>query len=341
MMMTKLLLALTAFCAGAAFAAPKAELVSFVSSSDGSSQPCWFWAPPAAKTNDVPLLVTMHPWSYDHTAFDVYQKAFDAAVKRGWTFVGPNCRGPNKTPEACGSDLAVQDVVDAIGYAKKRVKIDERRVYMIGGSGAGHLTLLMMGRHPELFAAGVAFCPISDLARWHADSLLKHPGRSAGYAEMLVSACGGTPAEKPEEYAHRSPLTYLARAKAAKVPVYVCTGVHDGWKGSVPVGHAIRAFNALAEEGDRISEADIAFIEARQDVPEALRFTGVDPFYAEKIRVHLRRDSKLARLTLFEGAHQGNYDAGVDFLARQEKGRDPDWTIPADGKSAEAATIAK
>jgi len=317
------------------------ELVRVRSSLDGSDQLCWFWAPEKAKTEAVPLIVGFHTWSYDYTAFNSYASVYKAAKERGWAFVGPNFRGPNKTPDGCGSDRAVQDIVDAVGYAKARVKVDPSRVYLIGGSGGGHITLLMLGRHPEIFAAGAAFCPITDLARWHADSRLDHPGRGRHYAEMLEAACGGTPSEHADAYAHRSPLTWLARAKAAGVLAYICTGIHDGWKGSVPVGHAIRGYNALADEADRISEEDIAFIEANQKVPDALAFSGKDPFYAASNRVHLRKTSRLARLTLFEGAHGGNFAAGIDFLARQAKGQPADWTLPAEAASARIEAVTK
>ena len=317
------------------------ELVRVRSTLDGSDQLCWFWAPEKAKTEAVPLVVGFHTWSYDYTGFASYAGVQRAARERGWAFLGPNFRGANRTPDACGSDLAVQDIVDAVDYAKKRVKIDPARVYVIGGSGGGFITLLMLGRHPEIFAAGAAFCPITDLARWHADSRLKHPGRGKHYADMLEQVFGGTPAERADDYAYRSPLTWLARAKEAGVPAYICTGIHDGWKGSVPVGHAIRGFNALADEGDRISEEDIAFLEANQKVPDALAFGEKDPFYAESNRVHLRKTSRLARLTLFEGAHGGNFAAGIDFLARQEKGKPADWTLPDCAVAAKVESVAK
>ena len=334
--MRKMLLGMVVLAVGMAMAKAPADaaewnrmLVKVRSTLDGTEQLCYFWAPERARTEAVPLIVGLHTWSGDYRQLVHYRTVRNWAKRAGWAFVGPNFRGPNKTPKACGSDHAVQDIVDAVDYAKAKVKIDASRVYIVGGSGGGHMTLLMCGRHPEVFAGGAAFCPISDLARWHADSLEKHPGRGVGYARMLVSACGGTPAEKPEEYRHRSPLTFLPKAREAGVPVYIATGIHDGWKGSVPVGHAIRAFNALANPADRVAEADIAAIERTQTVPATLSGESVaDPFYPPKERIHFRRTSANVRLTLFEGGHAGNFPAGFDFLARQRKGRPADFTLP-------------
>ena len=199
------------------------------------------------------------------------------------------------------------------------------------------MTLLMAGRHPEVFAGAAAFCPITDLKRWHADSL----SRKNEYAEKMENSCGGTPSEHPEEYSMRSPLTHLHRACAAGLPVYVATGIHDGHRGSVPVGHSIRAFNALADEKDRISEDDIAFIEANEAVPERLAFKGEDPFYAKHNRVHLRATSAAVRLTIFEGGHSGNYPAGLDFLSRQRRGKPADFTLPATADAASVESITK
>ena len=311
-------------------------LVQVKSTLDGTLQPCWFWAPEKAKTEAVPLIVGLHTWSADYTYKSHYATALNYAKGRGWAMVGPNFRGANKTPPACGADAAVQDIVDAVNYAKGKVKIDAARVYIIGGSGGGHMTLLMAGRHPEIWAGCAAFCPITDIARWHADSLLDHPGRSKSYAAMMTAACGGTPAEKPEEYRHRSPLTWIENAKKAGVPIYIVTGIHDGWKGSVPVGHSFRAFNALADEKDRVSEADIKTIEETQTVPDALAYKGPkDPFYGAKNRIHFRGTSANVRFTLFEGGHGGNYPAGLDFLSRQVKGKPADFTLPAAGRGSE------
>ena len=37
-------------------------------------------------------------------------------------------------------------------------------------------------------------------------------------------------------------------------------------------------------------------------------------------------------LTIFEGGHDGNYAAGIDFLSRQRKGCKADWTLPEKGE---------
>ncbi len=302
--------------------------IRVTSTLDGSAQPGYLYVPPAAKERKVPLLVVLHSWSlgYDFTR-SPGEFGLSESVKRGWAFYYPHFRGPNDCPEACGSDLAVQDIVDGIAYAKAHANIDSDRIYLLGGSGGGHMALLMAGRHPEIWAGVVAACPISDVGRWHAETSATTNG-NARYARMLEAACGGAPDAQPREYRHRSPVTWLAAAK--DVPIQVQTGIHDGHRGnSVPVGHAIRAFNCLAATADRVSDDAIAFMERTETVPDAERFAGTDPFYPVPAReIYLRRQSGNVQLTVFNAGHAGNYAAGVWWLARQRRGQAADWTLP-------------
>ena len=305
------------------------------STGDGTTQPFYWYDP--GREEPVPLIVALHSWGASCHWNKPAESVCEYCRKHGWAMLYPNFRGPNIRPEACGSDLAVQDILDTIAWAKTERKIDADRVYIIGGSGGGYMTLLMAGRFPEVFAGAAAFCPITDLARWHADSTL----RKNHYAGNIAAACGGLPDECQLEYQKRSALTYMGNARANKVPIYIVTGIHDGHTGSVPVGHAIRAYNALADGPDRISEADIAYIEEKESVPDALRFNGNDPFYDQEARIHFRATSANVRLTLFEAGHNGNYPAGLDFLSRQVKGRAADMTLPERSDPVQVESITK
>ena len=199
------------------------------------------------------------------------------------------------------------------------------------------MTLLMAGRHPEIFAGAAAFCPISDLARWWKERL-SPKDRWHRYAENVATACGGQPGEKGDEFALRSPVSHLKAARAAGVPIYIATGIHDGHVGSVPCGHSIRAFNELADPSDRIRESDIEEIERTEHVPVSLSGQKMfDPFYSDRMRIHFRRTSANVRLTLFEGGHGGNFQAGLDFLSRQCKGQPANWTLPSCANAREEA----
>jgi hypothetical protein len=233
--------------------------------------------------------------------------------QRGWICIYPNFRGRNDNPMACGSLAAQQDILDAVTWAKKHYKINSRRVYLTGVSGGGHMTMLMAGCHPEVWTAASAWVGISDLASWHG----KHS--QDRYGEMMRSVCGGAPGDSDlidKQYRLRSPLTHLHRA--AKVALDISAGVHDGHTGSVPVRHSLAAFNTIAKaaRGKQITEAEIGQIsrkEGRLDKPTPSDQV-VDPSFGRQI--HLRRHAGRARVTIFEGGHEGIEAAAIAWLEK-------------------------
>lgn len=297
---------------------PQLETVKVVSTLDGGSQRC-LWLAPEDKGEAAPLLVSLHTWSKNYKMPNPVPPKWCAA--HNWAYIAPDFRGPNKTPQALGSDFAVQDIVDAVEWAKKKANIDPDRIYLLGGSGGGHMTLLMVGRHPGIWAGVAAFCPITDVAEWY--RFHSRTGKEDRYAQMMHAACEGTPEDRKDEYAKRSPVTHLANAK--NVPVYIGTGIHDGYKGSVPVSHALKGFNCLADEKDKIPEDVIKGIVETQAVPDAWRFDGADPDYIQQI--HLRKTSGNVRITLFEGAHDILPSQGLNWLSNQRKGVPAKWDI--------------
>ena len=290
--------------------------VSVSSSVDGSKQPAYVLLPdgfdPAGEA--VPLLVSLHTWSGNlEQRNEPLEKLAD---ERGWVYLFPNFRGRNDNPAACGSEVAQQDILDAVAWAKEYYPIDTRRIYLTGVSGGGHMTMLMVGRHPDVWAAASAWVGISDLAAWHK----KHAGTN--YGDMMEAACGGAPGSSDaadEQYRKRSPLTYLHRA--AKVPLDIAAGVHDGYSGSVPTRHSLEAFNviAMAAKVKPISAAEIEQI-SRPDgrLAKPLASDQVeDAAFARAI--HLRRTAGPARVTIFEGGHEGIATAAIEWLARHSK----------------------
>lgn len=326
-------------------AAPKAQgpqkttphQVEITSSKDGSAQRAVWWRPDTAAKGaegpPVPLLVFLHSWS---GSIEQGPPWIAQAKKMGWALVAPDFRGPNRRPEACASDLAVQDVLDAVEHARREARIDETRIYLVGGSGGGHMALMMAARAPHVWAGVSSWCPITDLAAWHAES----SARKNNYARMMEQSCGGPPGPATEaEYRRRSPLFHLAAAKG--VPIDISTGIHDGHTGSVPVSHTLRAFNALAAEERRLPEADIASLVRDRGIPEGLRSEKQDDPERAKA-VLFRRVSGNARVTLFEGGHDSEPTAAVLWLSRQRKGTPADWSLgKAPGAPAAAQEVSR
>lgn len=311
--------------------------VDVPSSKDGTLQKVIYWRPESAahdtKGPAVLLLVFLHSWS---GGYEQGPPWIEQAKKMGWVLVAPDFRGPNNRPEACASDLAAQDILDAVAFARRDARIDASRITLVGGSGGGHMALIMAGRAPDLWAGVSAWVPISDLAAWHAESKT----RKNSYAKMIEQCCGGAPSPAAEaKYRHRSPLFHLAAAKG--VPLDINTGIHDGHTGSVPVSHSLRAFNVLAAPDEQVSAEDIDFMVREQKIPAALAADRQDDPERQNA-VLFRRISGNARVTVFEGGHDSESSSAVRWLSRQRKGQPADFSLgDKPGKSGPVTEVSK
>ncbi|MBQ4329708.1 MAG: prolyl oligopeptidase family serine peptidase [Lentisphaeria bacterium] len=297
--------------------------ITYLSKLDNSMQPALFL--PAEGNEPRPLAVCLHTWSYGIDK--AYDHFLERCKERNWHFIFPYFRGPNKTPQACGSDLVVSDLECAIDFVRENYLLDESKIYLVGGSGGGHAALLMAGRRPELWTAVSAWCPITDVAKWCAEiSVMKPNPEDRSYDYDIMDACGGDPVKDEKaakEAAHRSPLTHLPGAKG-KVTVEIGTGIHDGHPG-VPVSHAVRAFNALASEEDRVSEEDMEYMDKMEAIPEHLKFRDADDPAFGPCKVLFRRISGRVRITLFEGGHDLLPGPAFGWLERQTRNAEPVW----------------
>ena len=296
------------------------ETVSIEGSVDGASQSALFWQ---AK-GKAPLLVALHTWSADYRQAGSSVPYWRWCEAQGWHFIQPDFRGRNGTPESMGSALAVQDVVDAVRFAQGVADVDGQRIYLIGVSGGGHMAMLMAGQHPEIWAGVSAWCGIADISRWHAECAAS--GSFQRYAADIEKTLGGVPvvgSALAEQAWGRSPLSVVSRARGLAIDV--AAGVHDGREGSVPFSHSLRAFNELAEEGDRLSDGEVA------DIYESQEWSGDGPAvedaaYAPRA-VRFRRQSGQARVTIFEGGHEILHVPALNWLALQRKGEPAVWDV--------------
>jgi acetyl esterase/lipase len=286
--------------------------ISFFSPVDSSMQPALFFD--SGSKTPRPLLVALHTWSNDYkqSASIPYARW---CIEKDWLFIHPDFRGANDHPEACGSPLAMADIYAAVQWVKKQGMADPGRIYLVGSSGGGMAALLAAAAYPDEWTAVSAWVPVTDLTAWYWEGL----ERKNDYPEMIRLSCGGVPGESDDidrEYRLRSPLTQLANARA--VDLDINAGLHDGYTGSVPVSHSLRAFNVLAGESDRLSDEQIGYFLSKQQVPPDLIQPLSDVSYGEK-KPLFRRQSGCTRLTIFEGGHEIIYEAALLWLAEQRE----------------------
>jgi pimeloyl-ACP methyl ester carboxylesterase len=253
--------------------------------SDGATQEAMWFAP--ASTEKKPLLVGLHTWSSSYASAGGDAVYAEWCVAQGWAFVHPDFRGPNWTAPALGSDRAVQDVVEAVAWAKQQTQVDETRIYLIGVSGGGHMAMLMAGRHPEIWAGVSAWCGIDDIAQWHAEHTKN--GVPDKYAQNIEAALGHAPTKGDPEAWKRSPLSCLKQAAAVPLDAfplfYETQKLPPGWQPAPP-----------------------------------------DASYGVKVPI-FRHISGNTRLTLFEGGHEIVHQAALNWLAKQRRGQPVVWDV--------------
>ena len=203
------------------------EEILVTSSLDGSREPSLLWLPEDRKPEV--LVVGLHTWSA--TRPNQVDAMFPYARERGWALLLPEFRGANLTSnprarEAGGSSLARRDIVDATRHVINTYFDRQPATFLVGGSGGGHMSLMVAGAEDFQWTAVSAWCPITDLALWHR--------QNANYAPHIEAVCGGPPGEATaQEYAERSPINYASQL--AKVRLQLAHGRHDR---SVPYIHS-------------------------------------------------------------------------------------------------------
>lgn len=298
-------------------ALPALTEVSVVSSLDGAEQPVLYWAPEKAESKSMPLFVFLHSWSGNYKQDN--SKWLREAVKRNWIYLHPDFRGPNSSPQACGSRFARQDILDAMDWATRKFKIDPSRVYLAGTSGGGHMAMLMAGHHPDRFSAVSAWVGISDLAEWY--EFHTRDGKPGRYAQMILKSLGGPPGEFKErdaDYRDRSPRFHLH--KVGDLPIELCAGVRDGHSGSVPIMHSLLAFNVIAKahKTEPISDKEIEQLWTNGKLLKPRRGdTVTDAQFGRDIM--LRRASGESRITIFDGGHEGHPQPACAWLEQYER----------------------
>ena len=301
--------------------APPLTEIRVTSTLDGTQQPSRLWLPETAKTEPTPLLVSLHTWSSDYK--QDRSRWHQQAVDHGWIYLMPNFRGRNDHPEACGSPLARQDILDATEWVIETYQVDTNCIYLAGVSGGGHMSLLMAARHPERFSAVSAWVGISDLGDWY--RFHSRSGKPERYAQMIAACCEGAPGDSAEvdrQYYERSSIHFLQQAVG--LPLDVNAGVKDGKTGSVPIHHSLRAFNVVAKAGGHqtIPEAEMDILWERGRLPNPQTSDKQpDPSYSRAIL--LRRRAGAARVTIFDGGHEALPDAACSWLAEQSRPTSP------------------
>lgn len=284
------------------------EMVSIPSSFDGTIQKAYVFK--STKPSPQPLIVCLHTWS---GGYDQKDPLVDAILEKGWNYIHPDFRGPNDNPDAMVSDKVISDIEDAIEYALKNTNADPDNVHIIGASGGGLATLAAYMKVKYRVKSFSAWVPISDLDAWYDESV----GRQRKYAEDIMSAIGKDGVLDRTEARRRSPLFAKYPAKLrSRAKLFIGTGIHDGYAGSVPITQSIIMYNRIVGEL-KYGTCDLDLIErhaitdidlvSRKEMIELLT-KRLNPSADGKTllgrKIHFQREYKNIRLFIFEGKHE-------------------------------------
>jgi dienelactone hydrolase len=190
-------------------------------SSDGQEVQAWLGLPDG--DGPFPLVFDIH--GGPHAVRNNYFRHIGQAwLDHGFAYCALNYRGSmtfgRAFKEQIWGDIGhweLEDMVAAREYLVEQGLVAPQAVFLFGESYGGFMTLFALGKRPELWAGGMPMVAIADFALAYEDA-------SDALKSFFAGLFGGTPAQKPAEYAASSPITYAENVRA---PVYVMQGRHD------------------------------------------------------------------------------------------------------------------
>lgn len=289
---------------------PAFQKVEIPSTKDGEVQKAFMYK--STSKVSQPLIVSLHTWSGYYNQTDPLAKEI---LARDWNYIHPDFRGANRTPSSMGSPLALGDIEDAIQYALKHTNANPEEVHIIGVSGGGFATLAAFMNIEYPVKSFSAWVPISDIEAWYWECV----GRGSRYAEDILSVVSLDKKTFNKETAIlRSPLRQdFPIEKRKNSRLYIYTGIHDGYKGSVPITHSLNMYNRLVGElkygsSDMKEIMEKSLLDSDLISPEemlGLLGKRMNPEYEKNQmlydrKVHLLRKYENIQLTVFEGRHE-------------------------------------
>jgi len=190
-------------------------------SSDGQRIQGWLGLPDGP--GPFPTILAAHggPRGVELEYFSSWSQAW---LDHGFAYCTINYRGSTTFGRAFEEQIwghpgywELEDLAAARAWLIRNGIARAEQVLVTGWSYGGYLTLLALGKQPELWAGGIAGMAIGDCA-------LQYEDAAETLKAWAVALFGGTPQEKPEQYRASSPITYAEHVRA---PVLMIQGRHD------------------------------------------------------------------------------------------------------------------
>src|SRR5207244_3257904 len=220
------------------------QIISY-KSFDGKTISALLWIPFNLKRDGSnPALVLPHGGPTGQSQ-DYWSPRIAALVSRGYICIAPNVRGStgygiefqkSNVKDLGGGDL--QDEVYGAKFLEATGYVDAKKIGITGGSYGGYMTLMAIGKTPDVWAAAVEQYGIVD---WF--TMLQHEDPSLQEYEKTLL---GDPVKDRAIYEAASPIKYLGNAKA---PLLVLQGANDI---RVPKEEAEQVVKILKDAGQTV-----------------------------------------------------------------------------------------
>ncbi len=174
-----------------------------------------------------------------------YRSLFQILVAAGYVVFAPNFRGSTgygtrfmKMVERDWGHGPRLDNIAGVEWLIEQGIADRDKIFLIGGSYGGYMTLLLHGRHPEYWRACVDICGPYNLFTFY-ESVPEH-------WKPIMDEWIGNPERDKEKMTEDSPITYL---KNMTKPMLVIQGANDP---RVVKAESDQVVAALREQGTEV-----------------------------------------------------------------------------------------
>jgi dipeptidyl aminopeptidase/acylaminoacyl peptidase len=201
---------------------PASQLIHY-KSFDGKTISAFLWVPfNLQRDASNPGIVLPHGGPTGQT-LDSFNRNVIALVSRGYVVIAPNPRGSTgygiafqkaNYQDLGGGDL--EDEVHAAKFMNDTGYVDQKKIGITGGSYGGFMTLMAVGKKPDLWAAAVEEYGIID---WY--TMLQHEDP---FLQQYEKSLLGDPEKDRAVYENASPIKFIRNAKA---PLLVLQGEND------------------------------------------------------------------------------------------------------------------
>ena len=213
----------------------------YSSSVDNRKLQAWVIYPPEFdKSKKYPLILEIH--GGPHTAYGPhFSMELQLMAAQGYVVLYTNPRGSTSYGEEFANLIHhnypsqdFNDLMDGVDAVIAKGFINEKQLFVTGGSGGGGLTAWIVG-HTDRFAAAVSVKPVINWFSFVLNADMYSYFTQYWFAKM--------PWEDPEHYLKRSPISYVGNVKT---PTMLMTGEADH---RTPISETEQFYQALQLRG--------------------------------------------------------------------------------------------